>query len=102
MRVVRTSVVAGATSDFVVRHVEISSAKALLWGLQPVRLLSSRRLGLRLLAQEAVLRRRDAFAVNANAKAPAASLFGEPLARTLGQQVELTVNDAAVRALQVG
>ena len=102
MRVVRTGVGMGAASGVTVRHVEVSSADALLSGLQPVRLLSSRRLGLRLLAQKAVLRRRDAFAVNANAKAPAASLFGEPPARTLGQQLELTVNDAAVRALQVG
>ena len=102
MRIVRTSLGMGATSCFALRHVEVSSADALLSGLQPVRLLSSRRLGLRLLAQALVLRRRDAFAVNANAKAPAASLFGEPLALAFGQQVELTVNDAAVRALQVG
>ena len=102
MRIVRTSLGMGATSCFALRHVEVSSADALLWGLQPVRPLSSRLLGLRLLAQAAVLRRRNAFAVHAHAKAPVANLFGEPPTRTLGQQLELTVNDATVRAFPMG
>ena len=102
MRIVRIGISASAALGFTVRHVEVSSADALLSGLQPVRLGAPRLLGRDRLAPEAVLHRRDAFAVDANAKAPAASLFSEPLALASGQQVDLTVDNAAVRTLQVG
>ena len=69
MLVVRLSIGPGAVSGFLVRHVGVPSAIAFLTGPQPVRLGPSRLLRRKSLGEEAMLHRRHALAVDADAKA---------------------------------